>query len=337
MKWTRWSRPALAAVAAVTMGLGVAGSGPAASAAGAQAVSASLAKPVVAASCSGTPTVCDVGVAVGATGFPFQAMPDGSLSVSTSADPGAGDWGYFTGTSGGTRMAGWWGKKYLNAYYGRSGPLSSGQVVNLHWTQPESVSGQGTGGENVTTGGSVTAAGVALGTYTLSGSTTPWSVTVTANDHGDLTAVSGGYSSYGTTEYNFDVTGVSGGRATAVEYSSFDGPFSAPQTLVGGGLALDGVTFEFAGASATVGDQVQVDVSPQIDTYDLAGTDLSGTDWPIAGDLVVLLSTHATKILSFTSQSVPDIAQTIAVSGTSTSLTTPEPAWDPTSATLTIQ
>ena len=141
MKTIRAFRPVLAAVAAGVLGLGAAGVGPAASAAGAQTVSASLSKPVVVPSCSGG--VCNVGVASGAVGYPVSWN---ASTLAATVQPGAvpaGDWMWFGGSGCPTSTADvyvWPTTGGATATtYGRYSPSG---VENVCWVQS-------TGGGNV--------------------------------------------------------------------------------------------------------------------------------------------------------------------------------------------
>lgn len=324
-------RPVLAAVAAVVLGLGAAGVGPAASAAAGQTVSASLAKPVVAASCSGTPQVCSVGVAEGATGFPVSVSITG-VTGAEGAVP-AGDW--VSVSAGGAAVGGSWASGHGG--FAGIGGVSTGQVATISWAAAEGVSGQGTGAEQVTNGATVVAAGLTSGTYTLVGSTTAWAASVSLNDNGDLSAITGGYTAATKTTYAFMVTSVAGGAATAVEYAINGGAWSAPQTLSSGDLTVAGVTFIFGGTSALDTDQVDVTLSPQETVYALSSLSRAVYGAVAGGQSVTLANSGNTAALSFeTNQTTPSLSQTLGVYGTNTAVTTAEPAWTPVEATLTV-
>ncbi len=125
----RFSRPALAAVAAGVLGLGIGGVGPGVSAAAAQTASASLTRPVVVPSCSGTPTVCEVGVAVGASGFPVSVTSSG-VTASAGAVP-AGS--YVQVLGGGSQVA--TGQADSKGRFSLAGALPGGQdVATIEWS-----------------------------------------------------------------------------------------------------------------------------------------------------------------------------------------------------------
>ena len=321
-------RPALAAVAAVGLGiLGPAAVAPVASAAGAQAVSASLSRAVVVPSCTGG--VCSVGVAEGATGFPVSVSTTG-VTGAEGAVP-AGDW--VSVSAGGAAVGGVWASEHGG--FSGIGGVSTGQVATISWAAPEGVSGQGTSGETVTNGSAVVAAGLGTGTLTLSASTVPWSVSVAKNDNGDITEIDGSYDAATTTTYMFEVRSVSGGLAQAVIYSVDGGLVWSNATVNDGAAAVGGLVFDFAGSAVAAGDRVEVTVTPQETTYNMGS--LSATvDGSITSGQIVTL-TNGQAALSFHANSiVPNLSQTIAIYGTSTSVTTYETPWLPTSATLKV-
>ena len=334
MKFARGLRPMVAVLAVGAVALGIGGVGPAASAAGAQAVSASLPQAVAVPSCSGTPQVCEVGVTEGATGFPVSVSTR-SVTGSAGAVP-AGDW--VSVAAGGSAVGGVWASGHGG--FSGIGGVPAGQVATISWAAPAGVSGQGTGAEQVTNGATVVAAGLASGTYWLSGSTTPWTANVTLNDNGDLTAIIGAYAAATKTTYAFMVTSVVSGAATAVEYAINGGAWSAPQTLNSGELTLDGATFIFGGTSAVVTDQVNVTLSPQETAYTLSVGGLSVAVYGAitSGQSVTLLNpSNPGAVLAFKANPItPSLSQTLNVYGTNTAVATAEAAWTPVAADLTV-
>ena len=328
---SRAFRPALAAVAAVVLGLGVAGVGPAASAAGAQSVSASLPQAVTAASCSGTPQVCSVGVAEGAIGFPVMVTTTG-VTGTTGAAPG-GDWVHVS--AGGSAVGGVWASG--TGAFNVLGGVAAGQVATVYWTSPEAVTGQGTGGETVTDGGAVSAAGLGAGSFTLSASTSPWTVSVAQNDNGDITEIDGSYDAATTTTYMFEVRSVSGGLAQAVIYSTDGGVTWSNATVTDGSAAVGGLVFDFAGSAVAAGDRAEVTVTPQETTYEGGSLSATVNGSVTAGESVMLTDTADTAAVSFhTGSVVPSLSQTLNVYGTNTAVATAEAVWTPVDANLTV-
>ena len=201
------------------------------------------------------------------------------------------------------------------------------------------VTGQGTGGETVTNGGAVTANGLSAGSYTLSASTSAWSATVGTNNNSDLTGISGSYTGSTATTYDFKVTSASSGAATAVQYSTDGGnTWSSAQSLTGGALTLNGVTFTFGGTAAAVNDQVDVTLNPQSTAYSLTGGLSATVDGQVVGgQSVTMTNAGNTASLSFdASNTVPSLSQSLTVTGTTVAVGTAETAWTPTSANLTV-
>ena len=329
MKISRGLRPILAAVAAV--GLGIGGIGPAASAAGAQAVSATLPRAVAVPSCNGTPQVCEVGVAEGATGFPVTVTTT-SVTGTAGAAP-SGDWVHVS--AGGSAIGGTWANQ-TGAFAGIGG-VPAGQVATVYWTSPESVTGQGTGGETVTDGGAVSAAGLGAGTFTLSASTSPWTVSVAQNDNGDITEIDGSYDAATTTTYMFEVRSVSGGLAQAVIYSTDGGVTWSNATVNDGSAAVGGLAFDFAGSAVAAGDRAEVTVTPQETTYEGGSLSATVNGSVTAGESVMLTDTADTAAVSFhTGSVVPSLSQTLNVYGTNTAVATAEAVWTPVDANLTV-
>lgn len=196
MKIGRVSRPGFAVLAAAALGLGLGGVGPAASAAGNVPVSASLARPVVAASCSGG--VCQVGVAEGATGFPISVTSTGVSGVGGAVPKGY----YVRVVAGGAQVA--TGEADTHGAFNLTGALPSGQTVaTIEWSQqpfgPATVTRLTIGAHDATA-------------YLLASGGSPWSFG--SNYNGGLGADSG--VSYATTPVQIsvpsgtDVVGVSG-------------------------------------------------------------------------------------------------------------------------------
>lgn len=272
MKFSRLSRPGLAVLAAAVLGLGVAGMGPAASAAGAQAVSASLSKPVVAASCSGG--VCRVGVAVGATGFPVS-VPVGATTFTGTA--GAVPAGSYVQVQTSGELTPWSGSGPAASDGSFSIPRESdypgaGQVVTIQWSPVQSLDLTNSGAQGVVDTNGVFDGGelAATDSYSLGATVDYWQVSsVSANANGDLTQIAGEFTGTQVTTFTFKVLGVGGGTITQVEVSVNGGPWSAI-SLTSEAATVDGLTFTFGGTSPAVGDQVSVQIAPQQTTYTLS-------------------------------------------------------------------
>lgn len=253
-------RPVLAAVAAV--GLGIGGVGPAASAAGAQAVSASLSKPVVAAACSGTPQVCSVGVAVGATGFPVSVSTTGVTSAPGTAP--AGDW--VDVSDSGYAFAGGWavGDGAFSNIWPAAG-LAPGHIATISWTAPEAVTVTAAG----QVAGAIRAAGLSSGGYTLAATVTPWSATLSGPNTADFVSLSGRYAGATPDTASIVVTSpqsesiptisvTDNGKTTAYTgtYSSYTTDASYSVTLGGSGFSL------VVSGSGANGDAFDLKINP---------------------------------------------------------------------------
>ena len=334
MKTSRAFGPVLAAVAAVALALGVGEMGPAASAAGARTVSASLAKPVVAASCSGTPTVCEVGVAVGATGFPV------SVPVGAST---------FTGTAGAVAAGSYVQVDMSGALvpWAGSGPAASegsfslprefnspqaGQVATIQWSpvQPVTLTNSGTQGVVDTAGVFDAGALATADSYSLGSTVDYWQVSsVSANANGDLTQINGRFTGAQDTTFAFQVLGVNSGMVTQAEVSVDGSPWSAI-SVSSDAATLDGLTFLFEGTSPAVGDQVSVQISPQVTDYALSANGTSCGNDNIYGSVpsgALVSIPCGNGAVTFAAVAVPVYSATSAVTGLS---------WtDPTTAAAT--
>lgn len=337
----RGLRPMVAAVAAVTLGLGVGGVGPAASAAGVQAVSASLAKPVVAASCSGTPTVCEVGVAVGAVGFPVSVPVGATRFIGTAGAVPAGSYVQVQ-TSG--ELTPWSGSGPAASDGSFSIPRESdypgaGQVVTIQWSPVQSLTLTNSGTQGVVDAGGTLDAGALATTdsYSLAASVNYWQVSnVSANANGDLTSIAGAFTGNQPATIAFQVLGVSSGMVTQAEVSVNSGPWSAI-SVSSDAVTSDGLTFYLDGSSPAVGDQISVQIAPQ-DTNYMFSADSTTVDHGIygaisSGDLVSI--PFGNGAVTFSPVSVPVYSATFSVTGTSWTYPTTAAA-TPTAADFTV-
>jgi flagellin len=202
----------------------------------------------------------------------------------------------------------------------------------------ETVTGAGAG---ITNGGTMTANGllgssVTSASFTLNAQTTEWQLTnLTGNSNGDLTAVSGTYAGATSTTYTFDVTAVSGGKATAVQYSTDGGNTWTSVSLSGSGTAqVGGLTFTFGGSSAVTGDEMSITATPETTVFSLVPSGSSNAVVSAtvdgvqnAGTPVTLTNASQTEALSLvTGSSVSTIGGsytvgTTNVTGTATTAT----------------
>ena len=257
----RGLRPVVAAVAAVALGVGIGGVGPAVSAAAAQTASASLSRPVVVPSCSGTPQVCSVGVVSGVVGFPV------SVTSRVTSGPGtapAGDW-VSVSYAGFSFAGGWVGRDGAFSNIWPAAGLAPGHIATISWTAPEAVTVTAAG----QVAGAIRAAGLSSGEYTLAATVTPWSATLSGPNTADFVSLSGRYAGATPDTASIVVTSpqsesiptisvTDNGKTTAYTgtYSSYTTDASYSVTLGGSGFSL------VVSGSGANGDAFDLKINP---------------------------------------------------------------------------